>query len=144
MITNDNFGVIEQIDISKFKCGGSVYIEKNITEDTQETSIQVMISKMCFNTKISDITNKVESDREDKTLNARTEDVESFLKEKGGDLLDIIVFPDGGFRNNNHIVMEENSILFIKLKNNIKLGFFINKSVAKAIIGGYDDVSTTE
>ncbi|MGL6099269.1 MAG: hypothetical protein ACRC0G_06575 [Fusobacteriaceae bacterium] len=144
MLINNLFGVVEQIDTAKFECGGSVYIERNISEEGKSTNIQMAISSMCFDNKIYDIINKTNADREDKDLNARTKDIENFLENKGTDILDIIVFPDGGFRNNNHIVMEENSIMYIVISPNIKLGFFINKAVAKAIIGGYENVSKTE
>ncbi|MGL5712411.1 MAG: hypothetical protein ACRCX2_05275 [Paraclostridium sp.] len=131
------FGVVEQIDPSKFVCGGNVYIERNISEENTEEALQTQIMKLSFDNKIFNIINKTNSDREDKTLEASFKEVEDFLENKGTDILDIIVFPDGGFRNNNHIVMEENSILYIELENNIKLGFFVNKIVAKAITGGY-------
>ncbi|MGL5713959.1 MAG: hypothetical protein ACRCX2_13135 [Paraclostridium sp.] len=143
-MNNKLFGIIEQIDSSKFACNGSVYIERNITEDNTEQSIQTTISKMSFDNKIFDIINKTNSDREEKDLNARTKDVEDFLEGKGTDLLDVIVFSDGGFRNNNHIVLEENSILYLKIEENIKLGFFVNKTIAKAITGGFKDVDDTK
>lgn len=134
---NEKFGVIEQIDVSKFKCGGNIYVNKNISED-ETASVQKLISKMRFDNKIYEIVNKVNDDREDKDLETRTKEIEGFLSEKETDILDVIFFADGGFRNNNHIVMEENSIFYIKISENLKLGFFINKAVARAITGGYD------
>lgn len=139
---DEKFGVIEQIDESKFKCGGNIYVNSNISED-ETTALQTQIAKMRFDNKIFEIVNKVNSDREDKDLETRTNEIESFLKDKETDILDVIFFADGGFRNNNHIVMEENSIFYIKVSENLKLGFFINKAIAKAITGGYD-VSETK
>ncbi|MGL4358841.1 MAG: hypothetical protein ACRCSY_09150 [Cetobacterium sp.] len=134
---NEKFGVIEQIDVNKFKCGGNIYVNKNISED-ETANVQKLISKMRFDNKIYEIVNKVNDDREDKDLETRTKEIEGFLSEKETDILDVIFFADGGFRNNNHIVMEENSIFYIKISENLKLGFFINKAVARAITGGYD------
>ncbi|MGL5715279.1 MAG: hypothetical protein ACRCX2_19840 [Paraclostridium sp.] len=140
---DDKFGFIEQIDESKFKCGGTIYVNSNISED-KETTIQAKIASMRFDNKIYDIVNKVNGDREDKDLSARTSEIEGFLNEKETDILDIIFFADGGFRNNNHIVMEENSIFYIKVSENVKFGFFVNKAISRAIMGGYKNVSETK
>ncbi|MGL5712310.1 MAG: hypothetical protein ACRCX2_04770, partial [Paraclostridium sp.] len=71
---NEKFGVIEQIDVSKFKCGGNIYVNKNISED-ETANVQKLISKMRFDNKIYEIVNKVNDDREDKDLETRTKEI---------------------------------------------------------------------
>lgn len=136
---NNNFGLIELIDETKFKCNGSIYVVSNLTEEDKNIDLNEQILKMKFDNKVFEIMNGSNQARIDKDLNARNKDVEDFLREKEDNILDIIFFPDNGFRGVSHISMEENSIVYIKLSENIKLGFFINKIIAKSIFGGFNN-----
>lgn len=136
---NNNFGLIELIDETKFKCNGSIYVVSNLTEEDKNIDLNEQILKMKFDNKVFEIMNGSNQARIDKDLNARNKDVEDFLREKEDSILDIIFFPDNGFRGVSHISMEENSIVYIKLSENIKLGFFINKIIAKSIFGGFNN-----
>lgn len=134
---NNSFGFIETIDETKFKCNGSIYIVSNLTEEDKTVDLNEQILKMKFDNKVFEIMSGANDARIDKDLNARNKDVEDFLSSKENNILDIIFFPDNGFRGTSHISIEENSIVYIKISENIKLGFFINKIIAKSIFGGF-------
>lgn len=137
----NSFGFIENIDESKFMCGGSIYVESNLSETSKIPDLTENILSMKFENKVFDIINKVNKDSIEKSLDARNKDVEKFLNEKENSVLDVIFFPDNGLRGHSAIVMEENSIFYIKISENLKLGFFINKIILKAIMGGVTNAS---
>ncbi|MGL4449619.1 MAG: hypothetical protein ACRCTZ_00335 [Sarcina sp.] len=138
---NTNFGFIENIDESKFMCGGVIYVEGNLSETSKVPDLSESILSMKFENKVFEIINKVNEDNIEKSLDARNKDIEKFLNEKENSVLDVIFFPDNGFRGHGAIVLEENSIFYIKISENLKLGFFINKIILKAIMGGVNNVS---
>lgn len=137
----NSFGFIENIDESKFMCGGSIYVESNLSETSKIPDLTENILSMKFENKVFDIINKVNEDSIEKSLDARNKDVEKFLNEKENSVLDVIFFPDNGLRGHSAIVLEENSIFYIKISENLKLGFFINKIILKAIMGGVTNAS---
>lgn len=141
---NNKFGFIEQIDETKFTCGGNIYIISNLSESNRIANINNMILNMKFDNKIFNIVNQANEQNETKTLSVRNFEIEKFLKEKENSILDIIFFPDNGLRGNDKIVYEENSIFYIKISENIKLGFFVNKMILNAIKGGFEDNYETE
>ncbi|MGL5716489.1 MAG: hypothetical protein ACRCXX_14230 [Cetobacterium sp.] len=136
----NNFGFIENIDETKFMCNGSIYVESNLSESTKVPDLTASILSMKFENKVFEIINKVNDENTDKSLDERNKEVEKFLDEKENSVLDVIFFPDNGFRGRGAIVMEENSIFYIKISENLKLGFFINKIILKAIMGGVNNV----
>lgn len=136
-----SFGYIENIDETKFQCGGSIYLVSNLSESNKMPDLSQNILNMKFDNKVYEIINQVNEQNIDKTLNARNKDIDKFLNDKGDAMLDVIFFPDNGFRGHSAIVLEENSIFYIKISENIKLGFFINKLILKAIMGGVNNDS---
>ena len=92
-----------------------------------------MINKYNFDSKISSIIDEVTSNEKDKSISERKDEIDSFFNDNDGKILDLIIFADSGLRGTNKVIMEENSILYIKISDNIKLGFFINKTLAQYI-----------
>jgi hypothetical protein len=134
---NRDIGIIEDIEPGKFYCEGMLYVNENITEASDETiSLSNMINKISFENRINQIINQALDDLDDKTTEERTEQIEQFIADREGQILDLIFFPDMGIRGLEKINLNDNSIVYIKVSENAKLGFFVNKTIAKYIFGG--------
>jgi hypothetical protein len=96
---------------------------------------------MFFDSKVNKIIEEVTNNNQEKTVAYRNQEIENFFEEKNGRMLDLIFFADTGFRGTDTVNMEENSIIYFKISENIKFGFFINKVMAQIIFGGFKDGS---
>ena len=139
----ENIGIIFDIEPSKFIGDGAFYLNQDITEENNKTltNIQLlsnMINKYNFDSKISSIIDEVTSNEKDKSISERKDEIDSFFNDNDGKILDLIIFADSGLRGTNKVIMEENSILYIKISDNIKLGFFINKTLAQYIFSDFE------
>jgi hypothetical protein len=133
---NKDFGIILDIEPSNFIADGAFYINKNITDDENSSISNIellsnIFSSYNFDSKVSEIINEVSNNEKDKTITERAEEINTFFEDNKGKVLDLIIFSDTGVRGTNKIIMEENSILYIKIAENLKLGFFINKTLAQ-------------
>lgn len=133
---NKEFGIILDIEPSKFIADGAFYLNSDLTEKNNEQQqkielISSIFTKYNFESKTNEILKEVQNIEKDKTVQDRSEEINEFIKEHGDKNLDLIIFQDTGIRGTNKIIMEENSILYIKIAANLKLGFFINKTLAQ-------------
>lgn len=130
------YGIIYDIEASKFFSEGSIYINEDLTETSEEKEMQIIdlvskrLSNFSFDKKIQSILEETEKDEVEKLNEERSLEIKDFFKKNKGRTLDIIFFPDSGIRGTQKVILEENSILYIPLAFNIKLGFFINKTLA--------------
>lgn len=141
-----NFGIILDIDPSKFIADGAFYLNSDITEENENTLsnislLSAKISKYNFDAKINKLIDEVNNNEKNKTVKERSKEIIDFFEEKKDKLLDLIILSDTGIRGTNKVILEENSIFYLKISENLKLGFFINKTLATYLNIGDNNVS---
>lgn len=136
-------GIIFDIEPSKFIADGAFYINEDYFEKEQQSKTISLLSSsikdMFFDNKVNKIIEEATNNTTEKTVAYRNQEIENFFEEKNGRMLDIIFFADIGFRGTDTVNMEENSIIYFKISENIKFGFFINKIMAQIIFGGINN-----
>lgn len=134
-------GIIRDIDSSKFFGDGCFYINEDLTDafNDKRNILEIIKEKMhnfSFEAKTQQIFEEIEGNREYKDMEKRSVEIAEVFKKLNGKVIDIVFFPDNGFRGTDKVILEENSIFYIKIYENIKLGFFINKTLARFLFGG--------
>ncbi len=138
MKLNNKCGIIYDIDPSKFYAEGLLYFN-GIIETNEDNNIFSIISSkmmtMTFDYKINEIINQTINANEMTTASYRNNEIESFFDSHSDKLIDVIFFADTGIKGIDKTLLEENSIFYIGITDNIKLGFLINKMIALRIFG---------
>lgn len=129
-------GIIYEIDANNFLADGSVYINKNINKKEPLNFASKILASMSFENMtlkaISDSTNMNEFKDEKYYSN----ELMNFFQQNNKNILDVIFFPETGVKGTHKISLNDTAILYLSLEGNIKLGFFINKTVAKILFNG--------
>lgn len=135
-MTIKDAGIVHDIDSSNFLADGSLYV--NVIDDENQHvniasktiasfSFENTISKMISD---SSITNKI------KTEEYYSKEIINFFSKNKGKKMDIIFFTEYGIKGVNKISIKDSSIIYFSLYGNIKLGFFINKTIANVLFEG--------
>lgn len=138
MKLNNKCGIIYDIDVNKFYAEGLLYFNGVMKNDKAETTFSVLSSKVnlfSFDYKINEIINQTLNANEMTTPAYRNNEIEEFFNSHEEELIDVIFFPDTGIKGIDKTLLEENSIFYIGIKDNIKIGFLINKMIALRIFG---------
>lgn len=138
MKLNNKCGIIYDIDPSKFYAEGLLYFNGVIEINEDNNIFSIISSKMMtmtFDYKINEIINQTINANEMTTASYRNNEIESFFDSHSDKLIDVIFFADTGIKGIDKTLLEENSIFYIGITDNIKLGFLINKMIALRIFG---------
>lgn len=138
MKLNNKCGIIYDIDPSKFYAEGLLYFNGVIETNEDNNIFSIISSKMMtmtFDYKINEIINQTINANEMTTASYRNNEIESFFDSHSDKLIDVIFFADTGIKGIDKTLLEENSIFYIGITDNIKLGFLINKMIALRIFG---------
>ncbi|MFR4518641.1 MAG: hypothetical protein ACLT40_01610 [Fusobacterium sp.] len=138
MKLNNKCGIIYDIDPSKFYAEGLLYFNGVIETNEDNNIFSIISSKMMtmtFDYKINEIINQTINANEMTTAFYRNNEIESFFDSHSDKLIDVIFFADTGIKGIDKTLLEENSIFYIGITDNIKLGFLINKMIALRIFG---------
>lgn len=138
MNLNNKCGIIYDIDPSKFYAEGLLYFNKVIDINEEQNIFSKMSSKMMtitFDYKINEIINHTLNANEMTTKAYRNNEIESFFDKYSNKIIDVIFFADTGVKGIDKTLLEENSIFYIGITENVKLGFLINKTIALRIFG---------
>lgn len=138
MKLNNKCGIIYDIDPSKFYAEGLLYFNRVIETNEDNNIFSIISSKMMtmtFDYKINEIINQTINANEMTTASYRNNEIESFFDSHSDKLIDVIFFADTGIKGIDKTLLEENSIFYIGITDNIKLGFLINKMIALRIFG---------
>lgn len=138
MKLNNKCGIIYDIDPSKFYAEGLLYFNGIIEMNEDNNIFSIISSKMMtmtFDYKINEIINQTINANEMTTASYRNNEIESFFDSHSDKLIDVIFFADTGIKGIDKTLLEENSIFYIGITDNIKLGFLINKMIALRIFG---------
>ena len=138
MKLNNKCGIIYDIDPSKFYAEGLLYFNGVIETNEDNNIFSIISSKMMtmtFDYKINEIINQTINANEMTTASYRNNEIESFFNSHSDKLIDVIFFADTGIKGIDKTLLEENSIFYIGITDNIKLGFLINKMIALRIFG---------
>lgn len=136
-ILENNFGIIEDIESDKLMFNGSCYVISDPGEkNSGETGIRNKVKKLSFDYAINKLVNDYIKNEQSISPEIRSDEIENFFAERTNRLLDVILMPDSGIRGKDKVLLSDNSILFIGITGNIKIGFYINKTLAKIILMG--------
>lgn len=138
MKLNNKCGIIYNIEPSKFYAEGLLYFNGIVESDKKEELFSLCSSKMLtmtFDYKINEIINRTMNANEMTTANYRNGEIESFFDAHSDKIIDVIFFADTGIKGIDKTLLEENSIFYIGITDNVKLGFLINKTIALRIFG---------
>lgn len=138
MKLNNKCGIIYDIDPSKFYAEGLLYFNGVIETNEDNNIFSIISSKMMtmtFDYKINEIINQTINANEMTTASYRNNEIESFFYSHSDKLIDVIFFADTGIKGIDKTLLEENSIFYIGITDNIKLGFLINKMIVLRIFG---------
>lgn len=115
-----------------------MYFNSVIKTKEEDNLLSLISSKMAtltFDYKVNEIINQTINANEMTTTAYRNGEIESFFNNHSNELIDIIFFADTGIKGIDKTLLEENSIFYICITDNIKLGFLINKTMALRIFG---------
>lgn len=133
-MTIKEVGIIHDIDSTCFLADGSLYV--NVIEENQkENAINRSIAAFSFENTISKIIADSSVANELKTEKYYSDEIISFFEKNKGKKMDIIFFTESGIRGIDKISIKDSSIIFLSLYGNIKLGFFINKTIGNVLFG---------
>ena len=133
-MTIKEVGIIHDIDSTCFLADGSLYV--NVIEENQkENAINRSIAAFSFENTISKIIADSSTANELKTEKYYSDEIISFFEKNKGKKMDIIFFTESGIRGIDKISIKDSSIIFLSLYGNIKLGFFINKTIGNVLFG---------
>lgn len=134
-MTIKEVGIIHDIDSTCFLADGSLYVNV-IEEENQEMNIiSRSIAAFSFENTISKIISDSSTMNELKTEEYYSDEIQSFFNKNKGKRMDIIFFTEHGIKGVDKISIKDSSIIFLSLYGNIKLGFFINKTIANILFG---------
>lgn len=129
-------GVIFDIESSNFIADGSLYIN-GIAEEEQEISlISKTLSSFSFENVASKIISDATSVHDIKTEEYYSNELSNFFNKNKMKKVDVIFFAETGIRGIDKVSLKDSSIIYFSLYANIKLGFFINKTIANVLFGG--------
>lgn len=133
-MTIKEVGIIHDIDSTCFLADGSLYV--NVIEENQKNNaITRSISAFSFENTISKIIADSSTMNDLKTEEYYSDEIKTFFKNNRGKKMDIIFFTEYGIKGIDKISIKDSSIIFLSLYGNIKLGFFINKTIANILFG---------
>lgn len=139
----EGMGIIFNIDASKFVADGTFYLIEDYNEqsdtDSQISLISSSIKDLFFESKVQKLINEVNDNASLKSVDYRNSEIYNWFSQRNGRKLDLIMFTDTGLRGTDKVNMEENSIIYFKISDCLKLGFFINKMMANIIFGQMGD-----
>lgn len=139
----EGMGIIFNIDTSKFVADGTFYLIEDYNEqsdtDSQISLISSSIKDLFFESKVQKLINEVNDNASLKSVDYRNSEIYNWFSQRNGRKLDLIMFTDTGLRGTDKVNMEENSIIYFKISDCLKLGFFINKMMANIIFGQMGD-----
>lgn len=138
MKLNNKCGIIYDIDPSKFYAEGLLYFNGIVETNKDDNIFSLISSKMAtlsFDYKVNEIVNRTLNANEMTTKSYRNNEIESFFDKYSDKIMDVIFFADTGIKGIDKTLLEENSIFYIGIADNIKLGFLINKTIALRIFG---------
>lgn len=134
-MTIKEVGIIHDIDSTCFLADGSLYVNV-IEEENQEMNIiSRNIAAFSFENTIYKIISDSSTMNELKTEEYYSDEIQSFFNKNKGKRMDIIFFTEHGIKGVDKISIKDSSIIFLSLYGNIKLGFFINKTIANILFG---------
>ena len=129
-------GVIFDIESSNFIADGSLYIN-GIAEEEQEISlISKTLSSFSFENVAAKIISDATSVHDIKTEEYYSNELSDFFNKNKMKKVDVIFFAETGIRGIDKVSLKDSSIIYFSLYANIKLGFFINKTIANVLFGG--------
>lgn len=129
-------GVIFDIESSNFIADGSLYIN-GIAEEEQEISlISKTLSSFSFENVAAKIISDATSVHDIKTEEYYSNELSDFFNKNKMKKVDVIFFAETGIRGIDKVSLKDSSIIYFSLYANIKLGFFINKTIANILFGG--------
>lgn len=129
-------GVIFDIESSNFIADGSLYIN-GIAEEEQEISlISKILSSFSFENVAAKIISDATSVHDIKTEEYYSNELSDFFNKNKMKKVDVIFFAETGIRGIDKVSLKDSSIIYFSLYANIKLGFFINKTIANILFGG--------
>lgn len=133
-MTIKDVGIVHDIDTTCFLADGSLYV--NVMEENQKNNaIARSISAFSFENTISKIIADSSTMNDLKTEEYYSDEIKTFFKNNRGKKMDIIFFTEHGIKGIDKISIKDSSIIFLSLYGNIKLGFFINKTIANILFG---------
>lgn len=131
-------GIIFDINSQNFIADGSLYIN-DVAEEEQEISlVSKTVSSFSFENAVAKIVSEASTIHELKTEEYYSEEIQSYFEKNKNKKLDIIFFTEFGIKGVDKISIKDSSIIYFSLYGNIKLGFFINKTLANILFGGTD------
>lgn len=129
-------GVIFDIESSNFIADGSLYIN-GVAEEEQEISlISKTLSSFSFENVAAKIISDATSVHDIKTEEYYSNELSDFFNKNKMKKVDVIFFAETGIRGIDKVSLKDSSIIYFSLYANIKLGFFINKTIANILFGG--------
>lgn len=132
-----NVGLINDINAENFLADGSVYINKVVEEKSEPINlVSKQLSAMSFENMTSKIINNATNITEFKTEDYFSSELLEYFANNRDKILDVIIFPETGVQGINKVSLKDTSIVYFSLYGNIKIGFFINKTIANIVFGG--------
>lgn len=128
-------GVINDIKPENFIADGSLYLNQIINDEENISLISAAMTTLTFDYKVRQITEATMNANEFKTEEYKNSEVVTFFEKYKDKIIDVIFFPDSGIKGIDKVVLEENSIFYISITGNIKIGFLISKTIARYIFG---------
>lgn len=135
-----DIGVIYEIESKNFLADGTLYINKIIEPKQDDDILNITIankitSSFAFENVITNIIENSNLMHKTKTEGYYKGQLTKFFNDNKDKKLDIIIFPETGIKGVDKIDLKEASILYLALYGNVKIGFFINKTIAKVVFG---------
>lgn len=134
-------GIIYDIDAKNFIADGSLYINY-IAEEEQEISlVSKTISQFSFENTVAKIISDATTSHELKTEKYYSDEITDYLEKNKDKKIDVIFFAETGIKGIDKVSIKDSAIIYFSLYGNIKLGFFINKTIANILFGGNNNVN---
>lgn len=135
-------GIIKDIVSENFLADGSVYINKVVEGKEEPISlVSKQLSAMSFENVTSKIINNATNITDFKTEDYFSTELIDYFANNRDKILDVIIFPETGVRGIHKISLTDSSIVYFALYGNIKIGFFVNKTIANIVFGGEDIIN---
>lgn len=134
-MTIKEVGIIHDIDSNNFLADGALYV--NIIDDENHSMnlINKSIASFSFENTVSKIIADSSAANKIKTEEYYSKEITSFFEKNRSKKMDIIFFTEHGIRGLDKVSIKDSSIIYLSLYGNIKLGFFINKTIGNILFG---------
>ena len=135
----DKVGIIYDLKSENFLFNGVAYLlEEKVFQDGSfvefisgsKTKEKMVNMNLAFAKKIQEIQEKNKQEDIIKTEKIKNIEISEYFKEKRNSILDIVLLPHSNIDMFSADIASSFSIIYFKIDEKIKMGFFVNKEIA--------------